>query len=249
MTMIDTTFLRRCIGALERALDGLGAHSGPDDFLHDIYRAACVKEFELVLEQSDKLLRKRLAAFFASNRQADRLAFKDLFRHAARPGMIEAGLVDCMVALPGQFFYSTQIPARLWFLARHRKRRGEILFVDARALGRMVDGTHRELTNEDIARIAGAYHAWRGSTDGYEGTPGFCKSAALEEMRRCGRVLTPGRYVGAPPPEDDGEPFEDKMKRLLAQLREQQAEGARLDRAIEANLQTLGFGMNRENAK
>ena len=91
---IDTTFLRRCIGALERALDGLGAHSGSDDFLHDIYRAACVKEFELVLEQSGKLLRKRLAAFFASNRQADRLPFKDLFRHAAKHALLEPEAVE-----------------------------------------------------------------------------------------------------------------------------------------------------------
>ncbi len=161
-----------------------------------------------------------------------------------RKALIEAGLVDCMVALPGQLFYSTQIPACLWFLARGGGRRDEILFVDARALGRMVDRTHRELTDEDIARIAGTYHAWRkgGDADGYEDVPGFCKSAPLEEVRKHGHVLTPGRYVGAPPQEDDGEPFEDKMKRLVAQLREQQAEGARLDKAIEANLEALGFG-------
>ncbi len=160
-----------------------------------------------------------------------------------RKNLVEAGVVDCMVALPGQLFYSTQIPACLWFLARGRERRNEILFVDARAMGRMVDRTHRELTDEDIARIAGAYHAWRkgGDADGYEDIPGFCKSVPLEEMRKHGHVLTPGRYVGAPPPEDDGEPFEDKMKRLVGQLREQQAEGARLDKAITDNLQALGF--------
>ena len=166
-----------------------------------------------------------------------------------RKSLIEAGLVDCMVALPGQLFYSTQIPACLWFLARERgggrfrDRAEEILFVDARALGRMVDRTHRELTDEDIARIADTYHAWRGE-DGagaYADVPGFCKSAALEEVRKHGHVLAPGRYVGAPPQEDDGEPFEDKMKRLVAQLREQQAEGARLDKAIATNLAALGF--------
>ena len=172
-----------------------------------------------------------------------------------RRNLIEADLVDCMVALPGQLFYSTQIPACLWFLARDRKggrfrdRRGEILFIDARKLGRMVDRTHRELTDEDVARIAGTYHAWRQEAasgeeagGGYADVPGFCRSAPLDEVRRHGHVLTPGRYVGAEPREDDGEPFEAKMTRLVAELRAQQAEGARLDAAIAANLKRLGFG-------
>ena len=161
-----------------------------------------------------------------------------------RKNLIEAELIDCMVALPGQLFYSTQIPACLWFLRRGRRRRGEILFIDARKLGRMVDRTHRELTDEDIARIAGTYHAWRSGDegDGYADVPGFCRSASLDEVRKHGHVLTPGRYVGVEPQEDDGEPFEDKMKRLVAELREQQAEGARLDAAIAANLEALGFG-------
>ena len=160
---------------------------------------------------------------------------------AIRTSLIEADLVDCMVALPGQLFYSTQIPACLWFLARQRQRRGEVLFIDARKLGRMVDRTHRELTDDDVARIAGAYHAWRDSADAYEDLPGFCKSAALDEVRRHGHVLTPGRYVGAEPQPDDGEPFEAKMKRLVAELQAQQAEGARLDAAIAENLHALGF--------
>jgi len=158
-----------------------------------------------------------------------------------RKNLIEAELVDCMVALPGQLFYSTQIPACLWFLARGRRRRGQILFIDARKLGRMVDRTHRELTGEEVARIADTYHAWR-DEDGYSDIPGFCKSAALDEVRKHGHVLTPGRYVGVEPQEDDGEPFEEKMKPLVAELREQQAEGARLDAAITANLNALGFG-------
>ena len=147
-----------------------------------------------------------------------------------RKNIIEADLVDCMVALPGQLFYSTQIPACLWFLARDRRggsptrpmrdRRGEILFIDARKLGRMVDRTHRELTDEDIARIANTYHAWRTY------------------------VLTPGRYVGAAEQEEDSEPFDQKMQRLVAQLREQQAEAAKLDAAIARNLQELGFWEN-----
>ena len=167
-----------------------------------------------------------------------------------RKNIIEADLVDCMVALPGQLFYSTQIPACLWFLARDRKngkfrdRRGEVLFIDARKMGRMVDRTHRELTDEDIARIANTYHAWRGEKDAgeYKDVPGFCKSATLEEVRKHGHVLTPGRYVGAAEQEEDDEPFDQKMQRLVAQLREQQAEAAKLDAAIAANLKELGYG-------
>ena len=158
-----------------------------------------------------------------------------------RKNLIEADLVDCMVALPGQLFYSTQIPACLWFLARSRSRRGEVLFIDTRKLGRMVDRTHRELTDDDIARIAGAYHAWRDGADAYEDLAGFCKSASLDEVRRHGHVLTPGRYVGAEPQPDDGEPFEEKMQRLVEELQAQQAEGARLDAAIAENLKMLGF--------
>ena len=174
-----------------------------------------------------------------------------------RKSLIEADLVDCMVAMPGQLFYSTQIPACVWFLSRERKsgryrdRQGEVLFIDARKMGRMTDRTHRELTDDDIARIAGTYHAWRGE-DGageYTDVPGFCKSASLDEVRKHGHVLTPGRYVGAAPQEDDGEPFEEKMARLTTQWREQQAEAARLDGAIEANLRGLGYLGDRRDGK
>ena len=106
----------------------------------------------------------------------------------------------------------------------------------------MVDRTHRELTDDDVAHVAGAYHAWRDGADAYGDLPGFCRSAELDEVRRHGHVLTPGRYVGAEPPPDDGEPFEAKMRRLAAEWRAQQAEAARLDAAIEANLKALGFG-------
>ena len=167
-----------------------------------------------------------------------------------RKNLIEADLVDCMVALPGQLFYSTQIPACLWFLSRNRRngkfrdRRGEILFIDVRKRGKMVDRTHRELTDEDLARIADTYYAWRGEdgTGEYEDVPGFCKSATLEDIRKHGYILTPGRYVGVEPQEEDLEPFGEKMKRLTAQWREQQVEARRLDAAIEANLAALGFG-------
>ena len=167
-----------------------------------------------------------------------------------RKNIIEADLVDCMVAMPGQLFYSTQIPVCLWFLARNknngrfRDRRGETLFIDARKLGTLIDRVHRDLTAEDIAKIAGIYHAWRGDKGAgkYEDLLGFCKSAKIEEIQKHGHVLTPGRYVGAEAQEDDGEPFEEKMKRLTVQLRQQMEEGRKLDAAIEANLKELGYG-------
>jgi type I restriction enzyme M protein len=168
-----------------------------------------------------------------------------------RKNIIEADLVDCMVALPGRLFYSTQIPACLWFLERDKKnirfrdRRAEILFIDARKRGTMLDRIHRELTDDDIARIVGTYHAWRGDKDAtqkYEDVPGFCKSAKLEDIRKHGHVLTPGRYVGAEAAPEDAEPFEEKMRRLTATLRQQIEEGLKLDVAIKANLKELGFG-------
>lgn len=171
-----------------------------------------------------------------------------------RQAMIEAGVIDCMVALPGQLFYSTQIPACLWILAKDRSnglvknsklrdRRGEILFIDARNMGALVDRTRRELHDEDVAKIAATYHAWRGEADAgpYVDIPGFCKAASLDDVRKHGHVLTPGRYVGAAVQEEDGEPFEQKMQRLAAQWREQQAQAAKLDAAIERNLKALGF--------
>jgi type I restriction enzyme M protein len=168
-----------------------------------------------------------------------------------RKNMIEADLVDCMVALPGQLFYSTQIPVCLWFLTRDKKngrfrdRRGEILFIDARKMGTMIDRVHRELTDEDIARIAGTYHAWRGdkgTKEKYNDVAGFCAAVELDDVRKHDCILTPGRYVGAEAAEEDDEPFDEKMKRLTATLKEQQAEGKKLDAAITRNLKELGYG-------
>ncbi len=168
-----------------------------------------------------------------------------------RKNIIEADLVDCMVALPGQLFYSTQIPVCLWFIARDKKnsrfrdRRGETLFIDARKLGTLIDRVHRELTEEDIQEVAGSYHAWRGDKDHkgkYADVPGFCKAATLDEIRKHNHILTPGRYVGAAEVEDDGEPFEEKMTRLTVALREQMGEAAKLDRLIWANLEDIGYG-------
>lgn len=145
-----------------------------------------------------------------------------------RKAMIEGDVVDCMVALPGQLFYSTQIPACLWFLARdksangHRDRKGHVLFIDARNLGHMVDRTRREFSEGDVATITGAYHRWRARPDSglgaYQDIPGFCRSATLEEVRKHGHVLTPGRYVGTEDIEDDGVTFEDRFAALNAKL-------------------------------
>lgn len=168
-----------------------------------------------------------------------------------RKAMLEADAVDCMVSLPGQLFYSTQIPACLWFLARNknpgkglRDRRGEVLLIDARKLGVLVDRTRRELTDAEVQKIADTYHAWRGEKDAgeYADVAGFCKSVSMDEIRKHGHVLTPGRYVGAADVEDDGEPFEEKMLRLSAQWRGHRATAAKLDASIEANLKELGYG-------
>jgi type I restriction enzyme M protein len=166
-----------------------------------------------------------------------------------RKAIIEADLVDCIVALPSQLFYATQIPVCLWFLVRDKKngrfrdRRGETLFIDARKLGSMVDRVHRELTDVDIAKIAGTYHAWRGDRDAteYADVPGFCKSASLDDIRKHSHVLTPGRYVGAGAAEEDDEPFDEKMLRLVATLHQQQAEAANLDAAIAGNLKEFEY--------
>jgi type I restriction enzyme M protein len=167
-----------------------------------------------------------------------------------RRNIIEADLVDCMVALPGQLFYSTQIPVCLWFIARDKRnsrfrdRRGQVLFLDARKLGTMVDRVHRELNAEDIRRIADTYHSWRGDRDSrkkYADVPGFCKSATLDEIRTHGHVLTPGRYVGAEAAVEDDEPFEEKMNRLAAALNAQFEESSRLESAIRKNLKKLVY--------
>jgi len=168
-----------------------------------------------------------------------------------RKNIIEADIVDCMVALPGQLFYSTQIPVCLWFIARDKKngrfrdRRGETLFIDARKLGTMIDRVHRELTDDDISKIADTYHAWRGDKDTeqqYTDVAGFCKSAVIDDIRGHNYILTPGRYVGAAEVEDDGEPFEEKMTRLTTELRKQMEEGSKLDKQIWQNLKEIGYG-------
>lgn len=174
-----------------------------------------------------------------------------------RQKLIDADMVDCMIALPGQLFYTTQIPVCLWFIPRSKKadakrgfrdRQGETLFIDARKMGTLIDRTHRELSSDnpesDITQIARTYHAWRGEKkDGdYEDKPGFCKSATLDDIKSHHYVLTPGRYVGAETVQDDGIPFEEKMAELSSTLCDQMRESIELDAVIRKNLEVLGYG-------
>ncbi|MDE2824252.1 MAG: class I SAM-dependent DNA methyltransferase [Chloroflexota bacterium] len=166
-----------------------------------------------------------------------------------RRAMVEGDLVDCMIALPGQLFYSTQIPACLWFFARNknpgggwRDRRGEILFIDARKLGHMVDRTRREFSDMDIGKIAGTYQAWRGEpdADGYEDESGFCMATTIEEIRNHNHVLTPGRYVGTVAAEADDIPFEERFSELRETLSEHLAEAEELSAVIQKRLEEVG---------
>ena len=177
---------------------------------------------------------------------------------AIRRALIERDEVECMVALPGQLFTNTQIPACIWFLTKNkrertdaagrklRNREGEILFIDARNLGYMKDRVLRDFKPEDIRNVADTFHAWKFATpdnsSAYADIPGYCKSAKLEDIRKHDFVLTPGRYVGAAPLEDDGIPFETKMTEMSQTLYAQMAESAKLDGVIRENLKGLGYG-------
>ena len=164
--------------------------------------------------------------------------------------MVEGDLVECIVAMPGQLFYTVQIPVSLWFLDRDktsrgsqrwRDRKGEVLFIDARNLGHLVDRTHRELADEEIARITGTYHAWRGEpgAGSYGDVAGFCASAITEQIAEHRFVLTPGLYVGAEDVEDDGEPIGKKLARLKAELFAAFEESDRLQERVRAALRRL----------
>lgn len=171
-----------------------------------------------------------------------------------RKSLIENDLVECMVALPGQLFTNTQIPACIWFLTKNkgprtsaagrklRDRKGQVLFIDARNLGYMKDRVLRDFTQDDLDKVTNTYHNWQ-EGNGYENIAGFCFSAELKDLRKHDYVLTPGRYVGAADIEDDGEPFAEKMQRLTAQLKEQFEESARLEAEIKRNLMGLGFNV------
>ena len=164
-----------------------------------------------------------------------------------RKQLIENDLVDCIVGLPKQLFYNTGIPACIWFISRkrvgnhERKRSGEILFIDTGEIGFMRDRTHREFADEDIAKIAETYHNWRTRNGEYEDVKGFCKSAMPEEIKKHNYVLTPGRYVGIKEEEDDGIPFEEKMKHLTAELSGQMQEETKLNREIKSQIEKVGL--------
>jgi type I restriction enzyme M protein len=166
-----------------------------------------------------------------------------------RRKLIDSDLVDCIVTLPGQLFYSTGIPVCLWFIAKNkaakgfRNRKWETLFIDARKLGHMVDRTHRELSDEDIKKVTDTYHAWRGQEEAgqYEDVKGFSKAATLDDIREHEYILTPGRYVGIEDAEEDGEPFEEKMARLTEELAEQFAKSRKLEEEIRKRLGGIGY--------
>lgn len=163
-----------------------------------------------------------------------------------RKNIIEAPLVDCIVNLPTKLFLNTQIPACLWFLSREKEtdpkhlRRNKILFIDARNMGTLINRRTRELTDDDIRKIADTYHSWKKDVGSYEDIPGFCKSATLDEVRELDYVLTPGRYVGLPEEEDDFD-FEERVKKLTAELKEQMEESKKLDERIKENLAKVGI--------
>ena len=156
--------------------------------------------------------------------------------------MIESDLVDVMIILPGQLFFSTPIPACLWFLSKNKKtRKGQVLFIDARKLASMISRSQAELNNNEVEKIAKTISTWRGEGGEYEDVAGFCRSVPLAEIATHGYVLTPGRYVGAKEVESDGESFEVRMVELKSLLSQQIAEGAELDRQIAKNLLGLGY--------
>jgi type I restriction enzyme M protein len=165
-----------------------------------------------------------------------------------RESLIHADVVDCIVALPAQLFYTTAIPVCLWFLDRNkassseRDRRGDTLFVDARQMGRKFSRTQIELTDDEIGRIADTYHAWRGTAeDEYADEPGFCRSATLADIDTAGFTLSPGRYVGAPESEEEEIAFEERMATLIDRLAEQMAENKRLGRDVKEALAKIGY--------
>jgi len=164
-----------------------------------------------------------------------------------RENLIKAGLIDCIVALPDKLFYTTGIPACLWFVSRDRydhkfrDRHDEILFIDARKLGKMIDRRHRELTKKELKQISSTYHNWRNKNDKHEDVKGFCKATKIEEIEKNGFVLTPGRYVGIDFEMEDDEVFEEKTKRLTNELSNQFKQSKELEKKIKENLKKVGF--------
>jgi type I restriction enzyme M protein len=203
-----------------------------------------------ILHMISKLSENGIAGFILANGS---MSTNTSGEGLIRQKIVENDLVDCMISLPGQLFYTTQIPVCLWFLTKSKKEdtgrgfrnhQGETLFIDARKMGAMIDRTHKEFSEEDIKEIARTYHAWRGEKEAgeYEDKAGYCKSATLDDLKGNDYVLTPGRYVGAADLEDDGIPFEEKMEELTKTLYQQMADSEKLDAEIRKNLEVLGYG-------
>lgn len=158
-----------------------------------------------------------------------------------RKNIVDDDLVEGIIAMPGQLFYSTQIPVSLWIINKSKKQSGKTLFVDAREMGTMVTRKLREFTDEDIAKVAGAFDAFREGT--FEPEKGFSAEVTIEDIAKQDYILTPGRYVGIADVEEDDEPFDDKMKRLTGELSELFEESDRLQEQIKKNLEAIGYGM------
>lgn len=159
-----------------------------------------------------------------------------------RKNLIEADLVDCILSMPSNLFYTVTIPCSIWVLNRNKKQKGKTLFIDARNLGTMVTRKLRELNEEDISKIAGTYHSYQ-NNDGYEDVAGFCKASTIDDIKENNYVLTPGRYVGTPEGPDDGIPFEEKMKTITTELKAQFEESHKLEEEIKKNLEAIGYGI------
>ena len=234
---------------------------GPDELTNDPRWAGYEvpptgnANYAWILHMVSKLSESGVAGFVLANGS---MSVSSNGQGEIRKKLIENDLLDCMIALPGQLFYTTQVPVCLWFITKnkkaesipghsesnHRNRQGETLFIDARSMGSMVDQTHKELTSDDVKEIARTYHAWRGEAkDGdYEDVAGFCKASTLDDIKANDYVITPGRYVGAVELEDDGELFEERMQALTQVLFEQMADAEKLDALIKSNLEGLGYG-------
>ncbi|UTA47456.1 type I restriction-modification system subunit M [Simiduia sp. 21SJ11W-1] len=233
---------------------------GPDELLDDPRWAGYEvpptgnANYGWILHMVSKLSANGVAGFVLAN---GAMSTNTKGEGEIRKKLIENDLIDCMIALPGQLFYTTQIPVCLWFITKnkkaeaipghpesnHRNRQGETLFIDARNMGSMISRVHKELTEDDIAHITRTYHAWRGEAkDGdFEDVPGFCKAAKVEDIAANDFVLTPGRYVGTEVEEDDGEVFEARMRELSNTLYLQMADAQQLDALIKQNLSGLGY--------
>ena len=234
---------------------------GPDELTNDPRWAGYEvpptgnANYAWILHMVSKLSESGVAGFVLANGS---MSVSSNGQGEIRKKLIENDLLDCMIALPGQLFYTTQVPVCLWFITKnkkaesipghsesnHRNRQGETLFIDARSMGSMVDQTHKELTSDDVKEIARTYHAWRGEAkDGdYEDVAGFCKGSTLDDIKANDYVITPGRYVGAVELEDDGELFEEKMQVLTKSLFKQMKDAEKLDVLIKSNLEGLGYG-------